>query len=545
MAWRSDPATAPQILLVAAENCAFFKAYLSCLTHLGRLARIVFDEAHLMLKHASFRPCFLALEFFGSIPAPIVLMTATCTKEMERQLFAMMGRAVFRTLRQPCDRAEIAHSVTEVPTSTSSEFEEAVAIQITTAVKELQGTCDRMAELLGWLPYHSSITAQDRSINLRAWREGRIQGLSCTSMLNCCLDYPAVRFIFHLGQPRDVVDYWQAVGRSSRDGDPGRSIIFVPPLDQVKQFKAGVDDVFGTLVIAKMIYDHICRRLHPVTFLDGHAVTCSMLPLAQMCDVCFQQFQQLASGTLPQFDASYHSPHRRPSTSLIKPTSPPVNPLHALSVLPTHPLRQPAPQASFANRLLAAWKVLESRHEQRTSASVTIALLVLKACRSLCTICVACWFHGALLQSQSHRLQDCERHGNFFRTPAWDLWKKELRLPVGCCYFCGCPQKTFSKSMLMRVILVALGYCPEAAGLRRDWPAQFHGMHSLSVLWRENAERRRLFTMAGRNGQGWSVESPSRSPASMRVARGTDLSSYPILLTRDMCLCAANSKIRK
>ncbi|KAF9486674.1 hypothetical protein BDN71DRAFT_1437414, partial [Pleurotus eryngii] len=88
-----------------------------------------------------------------------------------------------------------------------------------------------------------------------------------------------------------------------------------------------------------------------------------------------------------------------------------------------------------------AWKVLESRHEQRTSASVTIALLVLKACRSLCTICVACWFHGALLQSQSHRLQDCERHGNFFRTPAWDLWKKELRLPVGCCYFCGCPQK--------------------------------------------------------------------------------------------------------
>ena len=54
-AWTSncDASIAPQLLLVAVENCGWsdLQAYIETLIRLGRLARIVVDEAHLLVKH--------------------------------------------------------------------------------------------------------------------------------------------------------------------------------------------------------------------------------------------------------------------------------------------------------------------------------------------------------------------------------------------------------------------------------------------------------------------------------------------------------------
>ena len=78
----SDPSASPQILLVAAENCVWeeLKAYVTTLISLGCLARVVVDEARLLLKHESFRPCLNLLEHFGQMPTSISLMTAICPR---------------------------------------------------------------------------------------------------------------------------------------------------------------------------------------------------------------------------------------------------------------------------------------------------------------------------------------------------------------------------------------------------------------------------------------------------------------------------------
>ena len=89
----SSPASSVQLLLVAVESCAWeqLKIHVETLICLGRLARIVVDEAHLLHKHASFRPCVDMLEYFGRMPTSILLMTATCPRNLEQTLFAKLG----------------------------------------------------------------------------------------------------------------------------------------------------------------------------------------------------------------------------------------------------------------------------------------------------------------------------------------------------------------------------------------------------------------------------------------------------------------------
>src|ERR1700687_5674561 len=101
--WSSacDPSTSPQLLLVAVETCAWtdLQHYIATLVRLGRLARVVVDEAHLLLKHESFRPCMAMLSFLGTHPISLVLMTATCPPSLEKVLFEKLGRKVYKVLR--------------------------------------------------------------------------------------------------------------------------------------------------------------------------------------------------------------------------------------------------------------------------------------------------------------------------------------------------------------------------------------------------------------------------------------------------------------
>jgi superfamily II DNA helicase RecQ len=203
--WMSgcDPTTAPQLLLVAVENCSWphLHAYITTLVRLGRLSRIVVDEAHLLEKHGPFRPCMATLDFLGRMAVSIILMTATCPRALERLLFERLGRKVYQVLRRSTDRPEIAHQLIPVRVDWG-DFEEAVAKHIISLVHPLQDAerallfcnsrdeCDRMAKLLQWLPYHSSVSTGERSEAMKKWRNGIVVGLGCTSMLNCCLDYP-------------------------------------------------------------------------------------------------------------------------------------------------------------------------------------------------------------------------------------------------------------------------------------------------------------------------------------------------------------------
>jgi hypothetical protein len=406
----------------------------------------------------------VTLEFLGRLAVSIILMTATCTRALERLLFEKLGRKVYQVLRRSTDRPEIAHQLIPVRVDWGN-FEEAVAERIISLVQPLQGAerallfcnsrdeCDRMAKLLRWLPYHSSISMAERSQAMKRWKNGSVFGLVCTSMLNCCLDYSHVRFVFHLGPPRDVFDYYQAIGRLARGGGIGQSVVYFDPSSLRKPRVEG-NDLFGENIIHNMMQDtSLCRRLRPSFFLDGVGVPCAMLPKAQLCDTCTAQL------SCPPPDPGLHCiPAELPPTSHLQPDS-------STSHHFPGPINHPAPLASFSHHLAAANAYLGFGKTKPTSDE-ELGRYIHVACNVLAKSCVNCWCHG--LECRSHTLAECDLRSFGESDKEWQKWVKLLRFPVGCCFYCGCPQKV----CLHHAVQMEHSFLPVTADCLRSkfWP---------------------------------------------------------------------------
>ena len=448
----SNPPPTTQIILVAVENCAWeqLQAHITTLICLGQLARIVVDEAHLLLKHASFRPCVDMLEYLGRMPTSILLMTATCPPNLEQKLFAKLGRQIYQVLRRTTDRPEIAQKMVAM---SSQDIEKTVATNITSITQQFHGPdrallfcwshdeCDRMAQLLNWKPYHASIPLEERSRYMKMWVNGEVLGLACTSMLNCCLDYPSVRAVFHLGPPRDVIDYYQAIGRAVRNGTNGQAIVYFDPT-RLKRI-AG-EDPYGAGVMYDTLRDNFtCRRLRSTLFLDGFGVPCAMLPGAQLCDICEAEAERkppengplrFPQHLLPSFkySADTHLAMVDPvENAALVPTAP--KNMSKLDSTLANPINRPAPSATFGNHFAAAQAALR----QAPKDSEQHGLKIRTACEVLATSCVHCWAHD--FEYHSHSLSNCTLNKANEAHREWKKWNKYFKLPVGCCFFCGCP----------------------------------------------------------------------------------------------------------
>ncbi|KIJ89726.1 hypothetical protein K443DRAFT_15838 [Laccaria amethystina LaAM-08-1] len=279
------------------------------------------------------------------------------------------------------------------------ELEDVVAENVLALQSELVGKermllfclshkdCDRMAELLHWKAYHSHISLEDRSAHMMLWKEGSIKGLACTSMLNCCLDYSTVRYVFHLEAPRDVVDYYQAIGRCARDGKLGTAIVYYTPCRGGRE--STKDDPFGKSVLWEMLHGRTvnqCRRVSPSEFLDGFGIPCTMLPDANFCDVCSDA---MASAT--------HAGGWSHSSS---------SPIMPLTMSPRSFVTTTPPPASFGTHLVAA---LSSLKPVQPSQEEQLGLMIRQACDVLSNHCVCCWVLKLKTECTSHRLIDCER----------------------------------------------------------------------------------------------------------------------------------------
>lgn len=477
--WTADrnPPPSTQIILVAVENCVWeqLQAHIATLICLGRLARIVVDEAHLLLKHSSFRPCVDMLKYLGRMPTSILLMTATCPRNLEQQLFAKLGRRVYQVLRRATDRPEIAQKMVAV---SSQDMEKTVAANIAAITRQFHGMdrallfcwshdeCDRMAQLLDWKPYHASIPLDERSRYMKMWVSGEIPGLACTSMLNCCLDYPSVRTVFHLGPPRDVVDYYQAIGRTARKGTVGQSIVYFDP---TRLKKITGEDPYGSCVIYDMLRDNAtCRRLRPVIFLDGIAIPCAMLPNAQLCDVCEAEATRTPPGNGPLRFPHHLLPSSEPSPEVSSALAIPVlssastkttTKQRLLNSPPTDPINQPAPSATFGNHFAAAQATSALKHTQIYSEAR--GLQIRMACEALAKACVHCWAHD--FEFHSHGLSNCPFNKINEAHRVWKNWRKYFKLPVGCCFFCGC---SLEVCLLFFHVLVKTELCYESHNQR-------------------------------------------------------------------------------
>jgi hypothetical protein len=195
----------------------------------------------------------------------------------------------------------------------------------------------------------------------------------------------------------------------------------------------------------------LCRRLRPSFFMDGIGVPCAMIPGAQLCDVCATE----SSCQIP--DPSLHRipDHLAPITPSCQPDVFRLGESVESSALLPSPLSQPAPLATFATHLAAANASLAfgkvSTHAEDSGRSIRIA------CENLAKSCVNCWCNG--FEYHSHSLAECRWRPTGLLDEGWSRWLLTLSVPVGCCFYCGCPQKV--RVRCLTTILACLNGLPD------------------------------------------------------------------------------------
>lgn len=282
------------LVFVSVEHAAVpqFSEFLSSLIAYGRLSRVVWDEAHLLLVHSSFRECLNHLAHSRSIPVPFVFLSATVAPSLEVPMLSKLNVRDVVVFRLPSTRPEISTFIATFESRRTLDND-----LIRRFVEEVPGRrgiifcrsvvhVKHVAELLQIPPFYADLEQSEKLSTLSRFMKGDAPAVVATSSLGEGIDISGITYVWHYGLPYDPASYVQQTGRMSRDGSFGQSIVFslrrerlnVPP-----------SDFLGTRIINSWMEERICRRIRLSEFLDGKAVECSVLLNPNLCDVCAQQ----------------------------------------------------------------------------------------------------------------------------------------------------------------------------------------------------------------------------------------------------------------
>lgn len=286
----------PDNLLIVLETALSdnFKHYLTELSHLHRLARIVVDEAHLILAHSHFRPVMNSLAWVGKVGVPVIVQSATIPPSILSHLFAKLGVSMYHICREPTPRPNIRYTVVTVPNAQLEVirlWQEALLGTGKTLIFCIdKQTATRLSAVLNIPKCTGEEDAAATTAVLSRLRDGTIRGIVCTIVLGVALDVPDVDLIIHNGCPYNMVGYSQETGRGGRAPDTFAKSVVI--LERNRQpHTVHEPDYMGTLLMQHHVENHtLCRNWMMSSFNDGIGVTCSMMSrVANLCDVCERQ----------------------------------------------------------------------------------------------------------------------------------------------------------------------------------------------------------------------------------------------------------------
>jgi superfamily II DNA or RNA helicase len=435
----------PQNLLVTIEatESERFHQFLLQLNQEGRLARVILDEAHLILTHDDFRPVMSTLTWLGEQAIQLVLLTATLPPALQTKLFQAVSLTGPLLLRLPTPRPNISFRVVRVPAKEDLEphvvnvhqqaLVEGDKILIFCSSRSL---VDSYSQTLGVPGLHAQYSSEEIHDTIARFRAGEVRTIVATCILGVGLDVPAVTHVIHAGLPYDVISFAQEVGRLGRDKDTRKAWSVV--VSHPNQFrKEPQEDLYGGKLMMEWFRDdRTCRRIALQTFLDGHAVPCAMLgPDVHLCDNCETKSQETFEDIVPP----PNSPLPRLPISLPRP--PPSHIPKATPSAPTH-LQISSHHAQAQNAV--------ARSKPHSEEYRTIKRLA-DHFSHRCIACVARRLESDHLFSQCKNGPSPTTEGE-----AWAQWSSCLQFSQDHCFFCGLPQvmHLFPQLNVLRVNLL-------------------------------------------------------------------------------------------
>ena len=277
----------PEILLM------FDESHVACLA---------IDEAHCISQWGhDFRPEYRQLisvrERFGN--AVCVALTATATPRVQQDIKQLLKIQTENEFIASFDREnlfmgiELKEAVLQQTLAFLNTHRDESGIIYCQTKKQVESLFRNLVERgISALPYHADLDSETRKQNQAAFINGNTQVIVATIAFGMGIDKEDVRFILHIGLPKEPESYYQEIGRAGRDGNRADCLLLFNygDVDTIKYFidQGAPSEREGALKRLQTLVDWAtsaaCRRKGLLAYFGEHyeEQNCGM------CDNCRQ-----------------------------------------------------------------------------------------------------------------------------------------------------------------------------------------------------------------------------------------------------------------
>ena len=240
--WCSMPLDEGHFVYVTPERFCLnmgFRSILAELRDVGRLHRIVIDEAHCVSKWGhDFRPHYIEMgrvvrDEFPDIP--LLALTATASEKVREDVLAALWPARDRyplVFWRSFNRPNLKYVVQKrVKTETVMEALKQHKNQVGIIYCRTKKACETMQQKLKKERvkceyYHAGMSEDQRATVQHRWSSGELDVIIATIAFGMGIDKANVRFVIHCELPKSPEGYYQESGRAGRDGEPSVCYLF-------------------------------------------------------------------------------------------------------------------------------------------------------------------------------------------------------------------------------------------------------------------------------------------------------------------------------
>jgi len=304
----SHPQEWASVIIVVPETAVHevFISFMSKMRQMGRLDRIVIDEAHTVLDtEHGWRLKMLDMRKFIALETQLVYLTATLPpgkipsfKKITgietagpgagawfrgRTVRSNIGYSVRKYSRRDDDATMIVQSVVD-EMLVKYEAPTKIIIYCGGMIKEVE----ELAKGLGAICYHRKVgTDKEKDNIVNVLIEGEARVFVATNALGVGIDSPLIRVVIHVGRLHKLRDYAQESGRAGRDGSKSEAVILhaVNTDRQGREIEDGMKQ-WAEPEMVQFIYTKECRRVVMDRVMDGDMGRVSCIGGEERCDVC-------------------------------------------------------------------------------------------------------------------------------------------------------------------------------------------------------------------------------------------------------------------